>query len=180
MENKQQMFHVASEIVVLVGITFYFNQKNKKLMGHIEDLSQRVEEQEDIIQKHEQIIRKLLEIVNQQQALSKTDYNTELSQPISQYPFRPYENVRTKRTKSTNFKENNHKDSSLISNKETNKNQSIQVSFKTDKKKQEELLNLEISSLSGNESDDLDAELFDELEELKETKNDDFNLKKEH
>ena len=32
MENKQ-MIHIASEIVALVGLTFYFNQKNKKLLG---------------------------------------------------------------------------------------------------------------------------------------------------
>ena len=51
------MVHIASEVVVLVGLTFYFNQKNKKLMRHIEDLAQRVEEQEDLLQKHEQIIQ---------------------------------------------------------------------------------------------------------------------------
>lgn len=64
-ENKQQVIHVASEIVALVGLTFYFNQKNKKLLGHIEDLAQRVEEQEDLLQKHEAMIRKLCEILNQ-------------------------------------------------------------------------------------------------------------------
>jgi hypothetical protein len=60
MENKQQMIHIASEIIVLIGLTFYFNQKNKKLLGHIEDLAQRIEEQEDILQKHEQMLQKLL------------------------------------------------------------------------------------------------------------------------
>jgi len=65
MENKQ-MVHIASEVVILVGLTFYFNQQNKKLKGHIEDLAQRVEEQEDLFQKHEQVIRKLVEHINQQ------------------------------------------------------------------------------------------------------------------
>ena len=65
--NKQLMIHVASEIIVLSGITFYFNQKNKYLLSHIETLSQRVEEQEDIINKHEDIINKLVEYVKQQQ-----------------------------------------------------------------------------------------------------------------
>jgi hypothetical protein len=59
MENKQ-MIHIASEIVVLVGLTFYFNQKNRKLMSHIEDLAQKIEEQEDLLQKHEQIIKKMV------------------------------------------------------------------------------------------------------------------------
>ena len=58
------MIHIASEIVVVIGLTFYFNQKNKKLMSHIEDLSQRIEEQEDLLQKHEQVIRKLVDFIN--------------------------------------------------------------------------------------------------------------------
>ena len=64
-ENKQLMIHIASEVVVLVGITFYFNQKNKKLTAHLEDLVQRVEEQEDLLQKHEQMIKQLTEYVSQ-------------------------------------------------------------------------------------------------------------------
>ncbi len=56
-ENKQQLIHVASEVVVLLGITFYFSQQNKKLMGHIEDLAQQVEEQNDIIISHEKILK---------------------------------------------------------------------------------------------------------------------------
>lgn len=58
MENKEAL-HVASEVVVMLGLTFYFNQQNKKLKGYIEDIVQRIEEQEDIIQKHEELIRKL-------------------------------------------------------------------------------------------------------------------------
>jgi len=64
MENKQ-LVHIASEVVIAIGLTFYFNQQNKKLKGYIEDLVQRVEEQEDLLQKHEQIIRKLVERINQ-------------------------------------------------------------------------------------------------------------------
>jgi hypothetical protein len=67
-DNKQMMVHIISEVVVLVGITFYFNQKNKKLMAHIEDLAQRVEEQEDLLQKHEQIIKKIVTHIGNQQA----------------------------------------------------------------------------------------------------------------
>jgi hypothetical protein len=72
LENKQ-MVHIASEIVVLLGLTFYFNQKNKKMMGHIEDLAQRVEEQEDLLQKHEQIIRKLVDFINQPRFQQSTE-----------------------------------------------------------------------------------------------------------
>ena len=59
-ENKQTMAHIFSEIIVIVGLTFYFHQKNKKLLAHIEDLAQRVEEQEDLLQKHDLIIKKFV------------------------------------------------------------------------------------------------------------------------
>ena len=64
LENKQ-MIHIVSEVVVLIGLTFYFNQKNKKLLNHIEDLAQRIEEQEDLLQKHETIIKKLVSSINE-------------------------------------------------------------------------------------------------------------------
>ena len=56
-ENKQQLVHIVSEVVVLLGITFYFSQQNKKLMGHIEDLAQQVEEQNDIIIAQEKMLK---------------------------------------------------------------------------------------------------------------------------
>ena len=64
LDGKMQLIHVTSEIVVLLGLTFYFSQKNRQLMSHIEGLATRLEEQEDLIQKHEQIIKKLVEYVN--------------------------------------------------------------------------------------------------------------------
>ena len=70
-ENKQ-IIHIASEILVLVCVVIYNNQKHKKLLKHIEDLVQRVEDQEDIIQKHEEVIKKLVLYVNNQQQLSDT------------------------------------------------------------------------------------------------------------
>lgn len=51
--DNKQLVHIASEVVVLVGLTFYFSSKNKKLLSHIEELSHRIEDQEDHIQKLE-------------------------------------------------------------------------------------------------------------------------------
>jgi hypothetical protein len=51
--NNKQIIHIVTEVVVLIGIIFYFSSKNRKLLSHIEDLSQRLEEQEDILQKHD-------------------------------------------------------------------------------------------------------------------------------
>jgi len=58
MDNKQ-LVHIAAEVVVLVGVVFYFSSKSKKLSGHIEELAQRLEEQEDHMQKQEERIQKL-------------------------------------------------------------------------------------------------------------------------
>ena len=57
--DNKQMIHIASEIVVLIGISFYFSSKNKKLLGHIEELAQRIEEQEDTIQKLESALQQV-------------------------------------------------------------------------------------------------------------------------
>lgn len=83
LENKQ-MIHIISETVVLIGMTFYFSQKNKKLTEKIEALSQRLEEQEDLIQKHDGIIRKLVETVNNnnQQHLTPSILKPALDQQI--------------------------------------------------------------------------------------------------
>ena len=59
LENKQLM-HVAAEVVVLIGIIYYINQKNATCAKNIDKLVQRIEEQEDIIQRHEQLINKLI------------------------------------------------------------------------------------------------------------------------
>ena len=52
--------HVAAEVVVLIGIIYYINQKNATCAKNIDKLVQRIEEQEDIIQRHEQLINKLI------------------------------------------------------------------------------------------------------------------------
>jgi hypothetical protein len=70
-ENKTMIAHIAVESVIILGVTIYFSQKNKKLMGHINDLIHRIEEQEDIIQKHEQLINNLSNAIN--------DINSKLS-----------------------------------------------------------------------------------------------------
>ena len=81
-ENKTTLIHIASEIIIIIGISFYFSQKNKKLMGHINDLIQRIEDQEDIIQKHEQLINNLNNAIND--INSKISNNKNLSiQPES-------------------------------------------------------------------------------------------------
>ena len=63
MENKPLVLHVLAEALVIIGIVFYFSSKNKKLLSHIEELSQTVEEQEDRIQKLENSLEKTNNLV---------------------------------------------------------------------------------------------------------------------
>lgn len=58
LDNKQ-LVHIGAEVVVFAGLTFYFSKKNAKLMGHIAELSQRLEEQEDHINKLETAINNI-------------------------------------------------------------------------------------------------------------------------
>lgn len=155
-ENKQ-IVHIASEIAVLLGMTFYFNQKNKKLMGHIEDLCQRVEEQEDLIQKHEQIIRKLVDHLNQQKTVVQepsTSIHASTIRPTSTPKVHP---KKQNRKKSQDF----HAESPLMP--PLVREYPTKVSF-CDKSSQQHKIE-EIGSDEEVQSD-LDMELVEELGEL--------------
>jgi hypothetical protein len=62
LDNKQ-IIHIVSEIFVISGITIYFSSQNKKLLNHINDLTQRIDDQEELIQTHEKKIAQLVSIV---------------------------------------------------------------------------------------------------------------------
>lgn len=63
LDNKQ-IIHIATEVVVLLGLVFYFSSKNKKLANSIEELAQRMEAYEEQIQKMESIISRMGEALN--------------------------------------------------------------------------------------------------------------------
>ena len=133
------MVHIATEIIALVGLTFYFNQKNKKLLGRIEDLTKKVEEQNDLIQKHEHIIKKMIEFMNAQ------------NQKYSTPPILPEQSKNRKKS----IKE--------IHSKHPVATEQPRVSFKD-----EVIIKNKIESEESDDSEesDLDAELAEELEEL--------------
>jgi len=51
------------EIVVLIGVCYYFNKKHAKTFKHLEEMSQRLEDQEDMIEKQNAAIKELSEKV---------------------------------------------------------------------------------------------------------------------
>ena len=135
-ENKTMLIHIAAEFIVIIGLSFYFSQKNKKLMGHINDLIQRIEDQEDMIQKHEQLINNLTNALNDINSKISNNKNLPLQaeritnnknakknvkhQPLNQAPLI---NNRSK----TNIKEKIFEDTLL--NHMINRDQAVDIEF---------------------------------------------------
>ena len=67
--NKILIMHVVSEIIVLVAMVFYFSRQNRKLQTYIEDLAQRIEDQEDHIKKMDKMLRDVVNHINQQKSM---------------------------------------------------------------------------------------------------------------
>jgi hypothetical protein len=68
LEHKQ-IIHVVSEVVIIASVSYFFYQKNRKLSQEIENLTQLLQEQQNILEKHESLIKKLLQNQNYQQTV---------------------------------------------------------------------------------------------------------------
>jgi hypothetical protein len=170
LENKQ-IIHIAAEILVLVGITFYFSSKNKKLSEHIEDLSQRLEDQEDLIQKHEQIIRQLVQRIN-----STNGGRNVPPQPVPVSTTNSGPRLGSKSSKSKRKTPNPTPSSAQSPEQQPNRRLSgPTVSFMDNEEVNEQ--SAHIDELSSEDDSDLDAEIADELQELQEVEEQD-GLKK--
>ena len=152
LENKQ-IVHIATEIVVLIGITFYFSSKNKKLLEHIEDLSQRLEEQEDMIQKHEQIINHLVQVINNRPDTGHGSNNAHTSKPQVSH-ISAHKQRRRVKDKHTSLQISNKKRLSPPPIHEYDDDE--QVSENEDHEDE-----------TSEDDSELDAEIADELNELK-------------
>jgi uncharacterized protein YoxC len=202
--DNKQLIHIASEVVVLIGLTFYFSSKNKKLLGHVEELAQRLEEQEDRIQKLEvsiqQISQKMDSLVQQMnngfmqigQSLQQTNAN--VSELISREDEEIKKPVKTKKhTKPVTQPIYIHSKPILSESKEQSR-QPPKVQFtdpprvskhisKNEKPEPEEEPEEELEEPEEEleeeelEDSDLDSEIRTELNELKEEH--DSGLKKE-
>lgn len=69
--DTKQIIHIASEVVIIGGITAYFINKTNSLSDQIEELSCKLQQQNDVIQQqneiiqnHDNLILKLLNTVN--------------------------------------------------------------------------------------------------------------------
>lgn len=60
--DNKQLLHIGCEVVALLGVSYYFSSKNKTLQSHIEELSQKLEEQEDKILKLEETMKSSMNV----------------------------------------------------------------------------------------------------------------------
>ena len=147
LENKQ-IIHIVTEIIAAIVIIFYFSSKNKKLLGHIEDLSQRLEEQEDIIQKHELIIKQLVHVINNRGPITAVP-------KINNIPKSPV------KEKKIIKKHISRPRVSFNDNEEVNENPKPKQVERVIEKVLEQ-----VTEESSDDSDDIDEEIAEELDEL--------------
>jgi phage shock protein A len=63
-DNKIQIIHIVAEVIIICGLTFYTVNRNKKLLCYIQDLEQKISQQEELLQNHDKLIIKLSQNVN--------------------------------------------------------------------------------------------------------------------
>ena len=158
--EKKHIIHMITEVVVILGVIFYFSSKNKKLLNHIENLSKRLEEQEDIIQKHEKIITQLIE--NSKKELYQAPVVAQYKVPVSQSSSKKVLKERYNENKNQNVNKIFLKGSEKVYNKKYKDNEEVSEIIQEEEEE--------------NNSSDLDNEIAEELEELEE--NQDDGLKK--
>jgi hypothetical protein len=61
--NNKDIVRIIVEVLVLIGICYYFNSRNSKTLKHMEELSQRMEEQEDENEKTRNKISELTTVI---------------------------------------------------------------------------------------------------------------------
>lgn len=98
-ENKT--LHIVSEFVVILGVSYHFHRKNKQLTNYIEDLSHRIDEQEEQLKKHEIILEKILGDNN----ISSKKKNTRFNKKIEVKTILPQESDPESEEESTDLDE---------------------------------------------------------------------------
>ena len=163
-ENKQ-IIHIVTEVAIIAGVIFLFSSKNKKLLEHIENLSKRLDEQNELIQKHEQIIRQLITVVNN--PVSQTHHPNNHKQTSQQKSKSKSLNHLTqqKRKSLSPLKHNQSPQQKLKSLSTSSNRQKSEVSVDDNEKFFEQ------EKSSDEDDSDLDAEIADELHELQQQDN---------
>jgi ribosomal protein S30 len=178
--NKTQVVHIASEVLAFLTLTFYVNQKNKVLLKHIDDVSQRLEDTETLVKELNMELKSMREELNAHKiktlpqvvkpvvkpTVAKSDKfvqpakQQKVAVPREQVREQPREQVRQQRPDSTS--------------------EQRQGSATRSADREEYLNRVEQDTEEYVEDSFLDNELESELEELEKELIDDSDLKKNH
>lgn len=161
MENKYTIIHIACEIVVVLGLVFYFNSKNKKVLGYIEELISKIDELEELnlglekaVKAHDKVIMNLSNQVSELKEFIKSQ--GEVITPVVSTP-----TIETSEI-APPFKKNNLR-KKLGVNSIPRKPKEVTVQIPAT---QEIVLEQHEEEDEEEDEEELDKELSDELEEL--------------
>lgn len=155
LENKQ-VVHIACEVVALIGLVIHFSKKNTKLNSYIDEVVQRLEEQEELIKKHEQLIGNLVQTINNMKYVQ--------AQPVQEQPIQEQAIQQKSKKHSQSLQKKTHTMPPLEPPKPVRRISQTKIDFNLDipqsKKEEKE------DSSSSEDEEDLDAEIAEELQEL--------------
>ena len=160
LENKQMLIHVAAEIIVIAGVSVFFYKKTKNLSSRIRYLENIVSENNNK-DETEQLLKKMSNTIEQQQmvinSLRKRIENLENKEPVKDKIENKVEDENIENITIETEDDNVSVDRlpvTIIMNTESNDDLDIPV------------LSSEENN-SENQPENLDAEIADELNELK-------------
>jgi hypothetical protein len=169
--DTKQIIHIASEVVIIGGITAFFINKTNSLSDQIEELCSTLQKQNDIIQQQSEIIQKhdnlILRLLNTVNILVQENENKSEQCPIEPKNI----SIKTESKPSKKLSQNNLK---LPLPQTINSTKQVLImippQIKTENKidnRVEEVIDDENSSnIVDNSSTILDEELEEELREL--------------
>ena len=172
--ENSKIIHIASEIFVLCGFTFYVVYQNRKLSNRIDDLLQKLEEKEERLLKIENFMQQLTTVIPQiNQKLQMHDNQFNLLSELINDTKKTDSGVTTTSKKSTiRSEKETHVKPILKNEKPASRVSKIQFKNPVVEKTK---ASIDIEELSDS---DLDSEITQELAELEEDDND-LSLKKE-
>lgn len=155
--NKSQMIHVISEVVVLIGFTFYFTSKLNKLSNELIKTNQVIKSQNSRINYLENIVKHILNKVNKPVKVEPYQNTSEIKEIKEIQTEISHNSIPKPHIEIQNSQENLNEEEM-----EERLNNTLEETFDTIEKttQQEENTN--------SSEEDLDKELEAELEELKE------------
>ena len=149
--ESSKIVHIAAEVVLLGGITFYFNGQIKSLKNEIKELKTKIEEQSEANNKHLNNVYSLLDKLSHASLLAN-------SAPLQtqQRSQAPVEGLRRRRSPESRSRDSESFEPKQSKNESSNRKPSLSVHQRSEPIPEE------------LQEDDLDDQLAQELQELQE------------